>query len=102
MSGLCGWLAPAQSVAPADGAALAAMSAPLSRFDGAPGAASLSAVGGVAVAAITRRHQGYVLAHVEGLERPLLNGTAITATPVPLKHGDRLQLAGTEMQFEQA
>ncbi|MBY0411237.1 MAG: FHA domain-containing protein [Burkholderiaceae bacterium] len=57
---------------------------------------------GTAVASITRRHQGYVLAHVEGLEMPLLNGTAITATPVPLKHGDRLQLAGTEMQFEQA
>ena len=57
---------------------------------------------GTAVASITRRHQGYVLAHVEGLEMPLLNGAAITATPVPLKHGDRLQLAGTEMQFEQA
>lgn len=56
---------------------------------------------GLAVASITRRHQGYVLAHVEGLEMPLLNGTAITATPVPLKNGDRLMLAGTEMQFEQ-
>jgi hypothetical protein len=56
---------------------------------------------GVAVASITKRHQGFVLAHVEGPEMPLLNGTAIGASPVPLKHGDRLELAGTEMQFEQ-
>ena len=33
---------------------------------------------------------------------PLLNGSSIGASPVPLKHGDRLELAGTEMQFEQA
>lgn len=57
---------------------------------------------GLAVASITRRHQGYVLAHVEGLEMPLLNGIPITTTPVPLKNGDRLALAGTEMQFEQS
>jgi hypothetical protein len=56
---------------------------------------------GVAVASITKRHQGFVLAHVEGPDMPLLNGTSIGASPVPLKHGDRLELAGTEMQFEQ-
>ncbi len=56
---------------------------------------------GVAVASITKRHHGFVLAHVEGPEMPLLNGTSIGASPVPLKHGDRLELAGTEMQFEQ-
>jgi pSer/pThr/pTyr-binding forkhead associated (FHA) protein len=56
---------------------------------------------GVAVASITKRHQGFVLAHVEGPDMPLLNGAAIGAGPVPLKHGDRLELAGTEMQFEQ-
>lgn len=55
---------------------------------------------GVAVASITKRHQGFVLAHVEGPEMPLLNGASIGASPVPLKHGDRLELAGTEMQFE--
>ena len=78
MSGLCGWLAPAQSVAPADGAALAGMSAPLSRFDGAPGAASLSAVGGVAVAAIDGSRHVY---QQDGLQvaiwgRPVLDGSA--------------------------
>ncbi len=57
---------------------------------------------GIAVASIARRHHGFVLAHVEGPEMPLLNGAAIGMSPVPLKHGDRLALAGTEMQFEQS
>ena len=57
---------------------------------------------GVAVASITKRPHGFVLAHVEGPEMPLLNGAAIGDAPVPLKNGDRLALAGTEMQFEQA
>lgn len=57
---------------------------------------------GVAVASITKRHQGFVLAHVEGPDMPLLNGSSIGAAPVPLKNGDRLELAGTEMQFEQS
>ena len=56
---------------------------------------------GVAVASITKRHQGHMLAHVEGPDRPLLNGIPMGEAPVPLKHGDRITLAGTEMQFEQ-
>ena len=56
---------------------------------------------GVAVASITKRHHGHVLAHVEGPDRPLLNGTPMGEAPVSLKHGDRITLAGTEMQFEQ-
>jgi len=54
---------------------------------------------GVAVASVTRRHHGFVLAHVEGPEPPELNGARIGNDPVPLKDGDRLALAGTEMQF---
>ena len=54
---------------------------------------------GVAVASVTRRHHGFVLAHVEGPEPPSLNGESIGAGTVPLKDGDRLALAGTEMQF---
>ena len=54
---------------------------------------------GVAVASVTRRHHGFVLAHVEGPEPPQLNGAHIANDPVPLKDGDRLALAGTEMQF---
>ena len=56
---------------------------------------------GVAVAAITRRPQGFVVAHVEGVDRPSLNGTPIGAEPVMLKDGDLLELAGTKMQFLQ-
>ncbi len=56
---------------------------------------------GVAVASITRRHHGFVLAHVEGPEMPTLNGAAIGSEPVTLKNGDHLELAGTTMQFVQ-
>ena len=56
---------------------------------------------GVAVAAITRRPQGFVVAHVEGVDRPSLNGAPIGAEPVVLKNGDVLELAGTKMQFVQ-
>jgi len=56
---------------------------------------------GVAVASITRRHHGYVLAHVEGPDTPLYNGAHIGMEPVPLHNGDRLELAGTIMQFVQ-
>jgi pSer/pThr/pTyr-binding forkhead associated (FHA) protein len=56
---------------------------------------------GLAVASITRRNNGFVLAHVEGPDMPLHNGQRIGGTPVPLHNGDRLELAGTEMQFVQ-
>jgi hypothetical protein len=57
---------------------------------------------GVAVAAITKRHNGCVVAHVEGANKPTLNGAPIGAEPVMLKTGDLLELAGTQMQFVQA
>lgn len=56
---------------------------------------------GVAVAAITRRPHGFVVAHVDGANKPTLNGAAIGAEPVTLKNGDLLELAGTQMQFVQ-
>lgn len=56
---------------------------------------------GVAVASITRRHSGYVVAHVEGADAPLLNGAPIGSEPVALKSGDMIELAGTRMQFIQ-
>jgi pSer/pThr/pTyr-binding forkhead associated (FHA) protein len=56
----------------------------------------------VAVAAITKRHQGYVVHHVEGGGNPTLNGRPITSDPVPLRNGDVIELAGTQMQFVQA
>ncbi|TWO66660.1 FHA domain-containing protein [Caenimonas sedimenti] len=57
---------------------------------------------GVAVAAITKRSNGFVVAHVEGANKPTLNGAAIGPEPVTLKNGDMLELAGTQMQFVQA
>ena len=56
---------------------------------------------GVAVAAITKRPQGFVVVHVEGAEKPMLNGAPIGAEPTALKNGDLLELAGTQMQFVQ-
>jgi hypothetical protein len=56
---------------------------------------------GVAVAAITKRPHGFVVAHVEGANRPTLNGTPIGAEPLVLKNMDVLELAGTQMQFVQ-
>ncbi|HEX5785100.1 FHA domain-containing protein [Hydrogenophaga soli] len=54
---------------------------------------------GVAVASITRRPHGYVVAKVEGSSPPTLNGQALDAEPQMLHHGDTLELAGTKMQF---
>ena len=102
---------------------------PLPRAEGAPAAAEVASVAaaikvlsgaaagrevplvkvvttigkpGVAVAAITKRPHGFVVAHVEGANKPTLNGAAIGAEPVTLKNGDLLELAGTQMQFVQA
>jgi pSer/pThr/pTyr-binding forkhead associated (FHA) protein len=57
---------------------------------------------GVAVAAITKRPHGFVVAHVEGASKPTLNGAPIGSEPVTLKDGDVLELAGTQMQFVHA
>jgi pSer/pThr/pTyr-binding forkhead associated (FHA) protein len=56
---------------------------------------------GVAVAAITRRPHQFLVHHVEGIDQPFLNGVAVGTEPVPLKHGDQIVLAGTQMQFLQ-
>jgi pSer/pThr/pTyr-binding forkhead associated (FHA) protein len=56
---------------------------------------------GVAVAAITRRPHGYVVALVEGAVKPTVNGVALTTEAVNLSHGDLIELAGTQMQFVQ-
>lgn len=56
---------------------------------------------GVAVAAITRRQQAFVIVHVEGASRPLLNGSPIGDDPMPLRNGDLIELAGTQMQLIQ-
>ena len=57
---------------------------------------------GVQVAAITKRPSGYVIAHVEGALRPAVNGVSLVTDTAPLKNGDLIELAGTQMQFIQA
>lgn len=56
---------------------------------------------GVQVASITKRPGGYVFAHVEGASRPTVNGAPLVGESVPLKNGDVIELAGTQMQFIQ-
>ena len=54
---------------------------------------------GVQVASITKRPQGYAFAHVEGTSRPSINGVPLVGDSVPLRNGDVIELAGTQMQF---
>jgi pSer/pThr/pTyr-binding forkhead associated (FHA) protein len=57
---------------------------------------------GISVAAITQRRHNFFVHHVEGRDRLTVNGEAVGEEPVVLKHGDRIVLAGTEMQFLQS
>ncbi len=57
---------------------------------------------GVQVASITKRPTGYLFAHVDGISRPLVNGQPLVGETAPLKDGDVIELAGTQMQFVQA
>jgi pSer/pThr/pTyr-binding forkhead associated (FHA) protein len=54
---------------------------------------------GVQVAVLTRRPQGYFITHVEGANRPMVNGQAIGAAPHSLKDHDIIELAGVKMEF---
>lgn len=54
---------------------------------------------GIAVAAITKRPHGFVLAHVEGVKRTMLNGKPVGDEPRAMKSGDMIELADTQMQF---
>ena len=54
---------------------------------------------GVQVASITKRPNGYAFAHVEGATRPSINGVPMVGESVPLRNGDVIELAGTQMQF---
>ena len=54
---------------------------------------------GVQVASITKRPTGYAFAHVEGASKPSVNGSPLVGDSVPLRNGDVIELAGTQMQF---
>ena len=54
---------------------------------------------GVQVALIRKGPHGYSFAHVEGNQRPLINGSALEGESVELQNGDLIELAGTQFQF---
>lgn len=54
---------------------------------------------GVQVAVITRRPQGFFITHVEGANKPTVNGTAIEAQAHALKDHDIIELAGVKVEF---
>ena len=54
---------------------------------------------GVAVAAVTRRLHGYVVAPIDG--GTMLNGEPLGKEAVALQDGDLLELGGARMQFVQ-
>ncbi len=54
---------------------------------------------GVQVASITRRPGGFAFSHVEGGSRPSINGVPLSGDSAPLRNGDVIELAGTQMQF---
>jgi pSer/pThr/pTyr-binding forkhead associated (FHA) protein len=62
---------------------------------------SLTTLGkpGVQVAVIARRPHGYFLTHVEGANRPQVNGVAIDTQAHELKDHDVIELAGVKMEF---
>jgi pSer/pThr/pTyr-binding forkhead associated (FHA) protein len=112
-AGSAGLAAPSAAPVAAPAATASAGSAPNAAIKVMSGAAAgrevplvkvVTTIGkpGVAVAAITKRPHGFVIAHVEGVNKPSLNGAPIGAEPVALKNGDVLELAGTQMQFVQS
>lgn len=54
---------------------------------------------GVAVAAISRSATGFVIALVEGSSAPTVNGNPLSIHPINLRHGDLIEIAGTQIQY---
>ena len=54
---------------------------------------------GVQVAVITRRPQGFFITHVEGANKPTINGTPIALQAHALNDHDVIELAGVKVEF---
>jgi hypothetical protein len=54
---------------------------------------------GVSVISLVRLAQGYQLKFVEGKVNPQVNGNSMIANPLDSKHGDIIDMAGTELEF---
>ena len=57
---------------------------------------------GLQVAVVTKRHQGYVITHVEGQKHPTVNGKPIGVQAHALNDHDVIELAGVKMEFSLA
>ena len=57
---------------------------------------------GLQVAVISRRHQGYVITHVEGQKHPTVNGKPIGFQAHALNDHYMIELAGVKMEFSLA
>ena len=54
---------------------------------------------GVQVAVITRRPQGFFITHVEGANKPTVNGKPIELQAYALNDHDIIELAGVKVEF---
>jgi pSer/pThr/pTyr-binding forkhead associated (FHA) protein len=54
---------------------------------------------GVQVAVITRRPQGFFITHVEGANKPIVNGNPIELQAHALNDRDMIELAGVKVEF---
>lgn len=54
---------------------------------------------GSQVAVITKRPQGYFIAHIEGNVFPVVNGNSVGAQAFALSHLDIIEMAGVKMEF---
>ena len=54
---------------------------------------------GVATAVITRRHDGYFIAHLEGKKTPMVGENPIGEHSVKLEDGDTITIGNIKMQF---
>jgi len=54
---------------------------------------------GVQVAVITRRPQGFFITHVEGANKPIVNGKPIEQQAHALNDHDVIELAGVKVEF---
>jgi pSer/pThr/pTyr-binding forkhead associated (FHA) protein len=95
-------VSPGEAAAPVGNAAIKVMSGAAAGRE-VPLVKVVTTIGkpGVAVAAITRRPHGYVVALVEGTSKPTINGSPMGTDAVSLHNGDLIELAGTQMQFVQ-
>ena len=50
-------------------------------------------------AVVTRRPRGYFVTHVAGRRFPRVNGRAIGAEPLLLKHGDVIDVGSEKLEF---